>query len=247
MSPRAVPCAASSLVSGLLDDSRSKPVALREVARTRLSVHFDTGRGDVPVLCVCTADAVRLPGSVVAPVLPTVRPPGAVIASGGQLSDGTTTWQVVRWWQPPRPRAFAPYRLAAVPGVERLEDVRPRDLLGLGPGLTPRGDDVVSGALVAAAAVDHPRLTAWREETRTALRTRRTTAVSRGLLHHALEGYAIAPLAEFVEAACAGDAQRAAEVLLEVGHSSGAALAAGALHALTTHPAAGGVGRRAAA
>jgi Protein of unknown function (DUF2877) len=243
VSPRAVPCAASSLLTGLLDDSRSRPVPLTEVARTRVSVHYDTGRDDVPLVCVCTPDAVRLPASVVAPVLPG----GSVRASGGMLDGGTATWRVVRWWTPRRPRARTPYAVAPLRCVEALPDVRPRDLVGLGPGLTPRGDDVVAGALVAASAVDHPRVADWRAETRAALRDRRTTAVSRGLLHHALEGYAIPALADFVEAACAGDPGRETEALLAVGHSSGAALAAGALHALVTHPAARHVDCRGAA
>jgi hypothetical protein len=243
VSPRAVPCAASSLLAGLLDDSRVQPVRLMEVARTRVSVHYDTGRDDVPVLCVCTPDAVRLPASLVAPALPD----GEVTAQDGTLADGTATWLVVRWWQPPRPRGLSPYAVAPVPTVDRLEDLRPLDLVGLGPGLTPCGDDIVAGALVGASAVDHPRLADWRQGTRTALRARRTTAVSRGLLHHALEGYAIAPLADFISAACAGDADQESEALLAVGHSSGAALAAGALHALATHPAGRSAGYRGAA
>jgi hypothetical protein len=243
VSHRAVPCAASWLLTGLLDDSRARPVRLTEVARTRVSVHYDTGRDDAPVLCVCTPDAVRLPASLVAPALPD----RALTARDGMLADGTTTWQVVRWWQPPRPHGLAPYAVAPVPTVDRLEDLRPLDLVGLGPGLTPRGDDVVAGALVGGAAVDHPLLADWRRETGTALRALRTTAVSRGLLHHALEGYTIAPLADFIRAACAGDADRETEALLAVGHSSGAALAAGALHALTTHPAGRSVSHRGAA
>jgi Protein of unknown function (DUF2877) len=243
VSPRSVPCAASSLLTGLLDDSRARPLPLTEVARTRVSVHYDTGRDDVPVLCACTPDAVRLPASLVAPWLPD----RVVTAHDGTLADGTTTWRVVRWWQPPRPQGLAPYALAPVPTVDRLEDLRPLDLVGLGPGLTPRGDDVVAGALVGASAVDHPRLADWRQETRTALRAHRTTAVSRGLLHHALEGYAIPALADFISAVCAGDADRESEALLAVGHSSGAALAAGALHALASHPAARSASCRAAA
>ena len=75
MSSRVVPAAASCLLAGLLDEGAD----LVEVARTRVSVHYETGRADVPVLCVCTPDAVRLPGSVVTPVVP----------SGGGCGPGT--------------------------------------------------------------------------------------------------------------------------------------------------------------
>ena len=66
MTSRVVPAAASCLLAGLLDEGAD----LVEVARTRVSVHYETGRADVPVLCVCTPDAVRLPGSVVTSVVP---------------------------------------------------------------------------------------------------------------------------------------------------------------------------------
>jgi hypothetical protein len=117
-----------------------------------------------------------------------------------------------------------------------LGDLRPHDLVGSGPGLTPSGDDVLAGALVAGHATCDPRLPRWRAETRAALRVRRTTAVSRGLLHHAMDGYATPELAAYVEAACAGEPARAAPALLAVGRTSGAALAAGVLHVLRTRP-----------
>ncbi len=119
--------------------------------------------------------------------------------------------------------------------------LRPHDLVGAGPGLTPRGDDLLAGLLVAAHATGDPRLAGWQQATRDALSVRRTTAVSRGLLHHALDGWATPELAAFLVAVCGGDPARAATRLLAVGHSSGAALAAGALHVLnSTPPALGG-------
>jgi hypothetical protein len=124
--------------------------------------------------------------------------------------------------------------LPEAPGVELLATVRPHDLLGSGPGLTPSGDDVLAGLLVAAHAVADPRLATWQAQTRAALRERTTTAVSRGLLTHALDGWATPELAGFVTAACAGDLTAALPTLLAVGHTSGAALAAGALHVLGT-------------
>ena len=117
------------------------------------------------------------------------------------------------------------------------DEVRPHDLVGRGPGLTPSGDDVLAGVLVAAHAVADPRLPGWAAATVDALAVRTTTAVSRGLLHHALDGWATPELADFVTAVCGGDATGGpAGRLLAVGHSSGAALAAGALHVLGTAP-----------
>jgi hypothetical protein len=227
MSSRVVPAAASCLLAGLLDEGAD----LVEVARTRVSVHYETGRADVPVLCVCTPEAVRLPGSVVTPVVPG----GRLRARYGALVGASATWRVGRWWQPPRPRGLtAPAVPPAAPGVRLLATVRPDDLVGAGPGLTPSGDDVLAGLLVAAHAVADPRLATWQAQTRAALRHRTTTAVSRGLLTHALDGWATPELAGFVTAVCAGDPGPALPALLAVGHTSGAALAAGALHVLGT-------------
>lgn len=238
MSHGPVPCAASTLLTGLLDGSA--PLALVEVDRTAASAHFATGRDDVPVLCLATPDAVRLPASVLVPALPS----GPLRVAEGRMADATRTWYVARWWQPPRPRGLVPPSEPPRPaGVDVPADIVPMELVGLGPGLTPSGDDVVAGALVAAHATDHPGLAAWQEQTRAALRARTTTPVSRGLLHHALDGYAVPELAAFLTAVCAGGAAPALARLLAVGHSSGTALAAGALHALGTHPAV----RRAAA
>jgi hypothetical protein len=197
-----VPCAASTLLAGLVDESAA--LDLVEVARTPVSVHYETGRDDVPVLCLCTPAAVRLPNAAVVAALPSSRP---------------TRLHVTRWWQPPRPHGLtAPIRTL---------DLTPATLVGSGPGLTPSGDDVLAGALVAAHAVDHPDLDRFRTATRHALEVRRTTAVSRGLLTHAIEGWAVPELADYVEALCGGHPARERLRLLGVGHSSGASLLQG--------------------
>lgn len=216
---RTVHAAASSLLTGLLDDGGD----LVEVARTAVSVHYETGRDDVPVLCVCLPSAVRLPNSVVTPVLPR----SAVGVVRGGLVDGTDSWRVGRWWEPPRPAGRTPVQRASLP-------LDPRSLIGRGPGLTPAGDDEVAGALVAARAVGDPRLDTWCSATRDALLSRRTTAVSWGLLHHALDGWATPELAASVDEACTGRRGPAHERLLTVGHSSGRALADGVAHVIAT-------------
>ncbi|MEO5708531.1 MAG: DUF2877 domain-containing protein [Nocardioidaceae bacterium] len=216
-----IAAAASSLLADLLGSS----TGLVEVARTAVSVHYETGRADVPVLCVCVPTAVRLPNAVVTSVLPRS---GLRVVPGG-LSGDADSWRVGRWWQPPRPMNRTPAQRASL-------DLDPSALVGRGPGLTPSGDDEVAGALVAAHATGDPRLDAWCSATRDALLSRRTTAVSWGLLHHALEGWATPELAAHVDEACTGHRGPAFERLLTVGHTSGRALAEGVAHVVATRP-----------
>jgi hypothetical protein len=222
--PGEFPGAASSLLADLL---LQRGLRLVEVARTRCSAHFETGRDDVPVLCVATPEAVRLPNTFVTPALPEAR----------ELVDAT--WRVTRWWHPARPvrlRTPAATRLRCLPAPS-CDVLEPEALVGRGAGLTPEGDDLLAAALVTAHATDDPRLPEWRAATRDALTTRRTTAVSRGLLHHALDGYAVPELAAFLTDLCTGrDPAPARARLLSLGHSSGAALLDGVALTLTTRP-----------
>lgn len=216
------PGAASTLLADLLVQPRLR---LTEVARTRTSVHYDTGRADVPVLCVATPDAVRLPHTFVTTELPVAR----------EIVDAT--WRVTRWWHPPRPVGLAPpppERVAAL-ACTPYDVLVPSALVGRGAGLTPEGDDVLAGALVTAHATADPRLEAWRAATRDAMATRRTTAVSRGMMHHALEGYATPELADLITVLCRGG-ELAGPVtrLRALGHSSGDALLDGVVHTVTT-------------
>jgi len=218
--PLPLPCAASTLLADLLDGPTR---SLVEVARTRVSVHYETGDAAVPVLCVATRDAVRLPHSVLTEVLPI----------------GAFRIDVTRWWSPDRPMALsvpAAGRWVAWGGTE-YDGLDPHALVGRGEGLTPAGDDVLAGALVAGHATGHPLLPAWRRATRAALATRRTTAVSVGMLHSALAGWAAPELAGALTALCGdGDARPAVDRLLAVGHSSGRHLLDGVLHVLASHP-----------
>jgi hypothetical protein len=229
------------LLAPLLD---GPPRRVPEAARTRLSVHYETGDPAVPVLCVGLPDAVRLPNLVLVHALPA---PGLATVGAGMLVTAHATWRVSRWWSPPRPAGLAPppsperllewtARASGDPAVRPSYDgLRPATLLGRGPGLTPAGDDLLAGALVTAHATGDPRLPGWRSATWSALARRRTTVVSRGLLRHALDGYAIPELADtLVTLSRGGDVAGAVRRLLGVGHSSGPALLSGVAHTLST-------------
>ena len=242
------PCAASSLLDEVLDGA---PLRLVEVTRTRVSVHYETPSPAVPVLCVGTPAAVRLPASLVTQQLP---PSGPTMVGDGVLVAAGETWYPTRWWRPSRPRGLPRPALTAADLADLLPDdetpsgwgvtwpgatydgLAAAGLLGAGPGLTPAGDDVLAGALVAAHATADPRLPRWARETRAGLAGTRTTAVSRAMLHHALDGYSSPELARFVGAVCrVHDVEEARAGLLDVGHTSGAALMVGVLHTLSTY------------
>ncbi|MBP2705680.1 DUF2877 domain-containing protein [Microbispora sp. RL4-1S] len=103
-------------------------------------------------------------------------------------------------------------------------------LLGLGPGLTPSGDDLLAGLLVTlrhlGRAANAPRavwLADWLAATVTFDARVRTTPISATLLHCAARGEA-APEATGVLQAVAGrrPLEAAAHRLLALGHTSGA-------------------------
>jgi hypothetical protein len=99
-------------------------------------------------------------------------------------------------------------------------------LLGAGAGLTPSGDDVLAGFVLAAEAfgLDVSAVRSLLED----LADERTTALSAQLLRHAMGGECIPELAALIRSlAGIGELRRATEVLLNVGHTSGAALATG--------------------
>ena len=124
---------------------------------------------------------------------------------------------------------------------ERIAEAGGR-LLGLGPGLTPSGDDILCGLLLscrALAAADPPMEVATEtlvdiiQEQALA----RTTLASAALLSHAARDECIPQVAALFETLDAGEElTRPLTVLLAVGHHSGSDLARGmALGLLTSH------------
>jgi hypothetical protein len=210
------------------------------------------------VVALLARDAVRLPLGIVIDA-DTAAAPFAGLGPGDQalVGDGLVRcdagrWRVLRWWDPRVPvvgrvdgRVGGP-AAAPSPDPRGTDDVDDDDvddavarLVGAGPGLTPAGDDVLCGALAALAATgDDARRRALAAAV---LRhTHRTTSLSAGLLRCAAAGHGLPQLTRLLTAVLRGeplDRQRQALTdLLAIGHTSGAALATGALLTLRAGP-----------
>jgi uncharacterized protein DUF2877 len=113
-------------------------------------------------------------------------------------------------------------------------------LLGLGPGLTPSGDDVVCGilsGLVWQTGADSPQgpLVAALAQAVNAAAGTRTNRISTALLRHAATGLLYAPAMDLGAALLAGSPAAVADPvrrLLAIGHTSGGDLAVGVLFAV---------------
>ena len=113
--------------------------------------------------------------------------------------------------------------------------------IGLGPGSTPAGDDVICGAAATLAALGrgHDPVAGWSRGVARALsgalseRLCATTPLSAELLSCGASGYMLPRLANCIERALAGeDVLDAVDALRQVGHDSGYFLATGAAVAL---------------
>ncbi|GLU46480.1 DUF2877 domain-containing protein [Nocardiopsis ansamitocini] len=169
---------------------------------------------------------------------------------------GSLTVQVGRWWRPsrPRPPAAPPGPAAAAlaalgknladttgglssgllallaPALDDPAAARraAHALVGLGPGLTPSGDDAVCGFVLAVRHLGNrstPLTTAALRRARTA-----TTSLSATLLEYAARGEACPQAVALIDAV-AGHAPvgPALTALRTVGHTSGTDLALGVL------------------
>lgn len=180
----------------------------------------------VPRLGAVTLAALQAGHAAVARQVPPWPDPGATAAA--RLHTGHAELERL---------LVTPARAAAPTGASPEELVAASDrLVGLGAGLTPAGDDLLSGAMAAlrtlggalhdAAAVrasDHlaARAASWPS---------RTTTVSAALLRQAALGAVAAPVARVLRALVGqADAGPAVRELLAVGHTSGHDLAAGLL------------------
>jgi hypothetical protein len=213
------------------------------------AVYLDTGD---EVVALVTTDALRLPCALVlaassgARPFATLRSGDVAVVGAGVVAIGDRQFLVRRWWRPARLRPLQPVpRLAARADV--LEEMlpplpaelpaerrswRPATLVGLGPGLTPAGDDVLAAMLLTLSAVPGSTAAVAGLVAETAPLLTRTTALSATLLRHATEGRGIPEVTGLIDAlAGSGDLAASADRLVAVGHSSGTALAHGVLAA----------------
>jgi hypothetical protein len=119
-----------------------------------------------------------------------------------------------------------PYRNRAHRARERLAagalDEAARLLVGLGPGLTPSGDDALAGIVFALRARGGP---AAESLTMRASEAGETDTISRGFLRWAARGQALEPAHDLLVSAAIGDADRASRAARRtaaVGETSGA-------------------------
>jgi Protein of unknown function (DUF2877) len=171
---------------------------------------------------------------IVLTVVPPVLPNGAQVArlppSGAEVVVGAD-----EVWDPTL-RVLAGEGVADGPR-DLAEAVASRDpeaaaavgarLIGRGPGLTPEGDDLVGGVAAVVAASRWPAGEAWLSALIGGDLRRRTTALSATLLELAAGGMGPRPL----QAWLAGDGSALAR-LEAIGHSTGRAIARGAMIAL---------------
>ncbi len=114
-------------------------------------------------------------------------------------------------------------------------------LIGLGPGLTPGGDDLLVGYLAGLWCTvrdSNERAGFISTLGKTVIRlSRQTNDISRTYLYHAARGQVSSRLAALAEAICRGDNSDrlldAAEAAMRVGHTSGMEAVAGLLVGLT--------------
>jgi Protein of unknown function (DUF2877) len=108
-----------------------------------------------------------------------------------------------------------------------------RDLIGLGPGLTPSGDDVLAGALLGLHATGNAALAAQLGAHVAAASIEATSPLSAAFLRCAVDGETSAPLHQALSAALANaDWPTALDTLGRIGHTSGWDHLAGFLLAL---------------
>jgi hypothetical protein len=117
---------------------------------------------------------------------------------------------------------------ATLAGLDPMAD--PTALVGLGPGLTPAGDDLLAGTLVTLRALD---LRAAAASVIDRMDTTRTTPISAALLVEAAQGRAARPLLGLLRSLTgSGEVDAALDGLLAVGATSGRWLAEGVRRAL---------------
>jgi hypothetical protein len=116
-----------------------------------------------------------------------------------------------------------PDRFAGMTANQLIGSLEP--LIGLGPGLTPAGDDFIAGLAAAlhwsgVGSLLAPHLPGW---------AARTTDISRWLLLDSQAGRINAPVCDLAATLASDMTRPAAAAVLKLGHTSGLAMALGLL------------------
>jgi hypothetical protein len=255
LSRRAGTAVASSALRGVLTGARCRGRILGTSSHAWWCTIGET------VVVITDDRAVRLPNAVIARPAPTAgdqAPPFDTITVGdGELRVGGRDWRVVRWWDPRvvpvdvdaaelAGRAVAEHiadadtsqlAVAVLAGdPQRFVEAAGR-LIGRGAGLTPEGDDVVSGFVAgyrhAAAAIGDTAATSLVDQLREPLLSvarSATNQLSLSLLRHTLDGEVAAPVGSLLRALTGrGEVAAAIAATRSIGHRSGPALAHGVI------------------
>ena len=118
----------------------------------------------------------------------------------------------------------------ATPAIGDREAVR--GLIGLGPGLTPSGDDFLVGALALLDAIGERDAHTALARAIVDLLAERTTPLSACFLRAAAAGHVGEALHRAVSSAITGDADAAVAAIEKIGHSSGWDMMAGIMTTL---------------
>ena len=255
--PAQVATAGPARIRGLI----SGPVRPVDVlGRFAAALYLRLAQGEI--IALLSSDAVRLPIGLILPtssrVFPLTYLSGPVVAGSGAIHIGSWSCRVSRLVSLRAPAALTPnrhacehlrHRLAHYQSADpdlRLPDARPEDahspemaadlvrrLLGVGPGLTPAGDDVLAGLLVGLWSFGQ-RAAPLRLAVLAGLPAG-TTDLSAALLWCAARGESIPQVNQLLRtmsaSACQSQLDQAIDDLVHVGHTSGVALAAGVLAA----------------
>jgi hypothetical protein len=253
----------SALTSTAIADVLAGPSRpARVLGASPAAVYLAVEGGDpiADVVAIVASWAVRLPVAMtVSGGAPAVGDGAAVRVGGGGVDLGDL-WLRPGRWVDPRPALPGPLvparlveaerRLAALPaaatglgqvsvatvaeGMARGDSRPALALLGGGPGLTPAGDDLVAGAIAALAllgGLDESACGAVLARAPLA-----TTSLSAALLRCAARGQVPPQVAVLLLSLCGrGAVEPALARLLEVGATSGAALALGLCAGARTH------------
>ncbi len=218
--------AASELSNGphaVLIDQRPWPVSTRFIPNGSMGLRFTSG----PALD--WTDALRWTAADAAPTAPPTIDNAPALAAALQstpLQAGLLPIVLGRAPLSPVQQALARH---ATPLIAALPDpTAARGLIGLGPGATPAGDDLLAGLLLTLHYAQQPQVTALREVARQA----QTTRLGRSLLRWAADGLAREPtliLLRDLFSRPAPSAFSRLQTVLNYGATSGADLLAGIL------------------